>query len=215
MLKQVFWYGISFCLVLACQQKSSSNLAKSSLIHANFDTEQIQGLDSVLEFFLSEVSRITGKTNNEDGLNVYLEGIRQRALKGEVELGLAPERHDDFLTNLSPMVRDAIWEPGFMIQDRLVDGIKITDTIQVLNLRLGGKYMLFLQGLARENQKIKFYVESFSSSGDISPALFGDVMQNYREYNLKDPQVQLVFAVHYLTIQDHYLQMQAAKNNVR
>lgn len=214
MLKQVFWCGISFCLVLSCQQKSSSDLAKYPLIQANFNTEQIQGLDSILDFFLTEVSRISGKIAVEDGLYTYLEGIRQRALNGEVELGLAPEQHDDFLTNLSPMAREAIWEPGFMIQDLLIDSVKITDTIQVLNLRLGGKYMLFLQGLAKANHKIKFYVDSFSSSGDISPALFGDVMQNYREYNLKDPQVQLVFAVHYLTIQDHYLQMQAAKNNV-
>lgn len=210
-MKVIYTLVLGVVCWMSCRPASQSILLKYPALTANFSDEQIAGLDSIRQFFIDEACRISDKNKPEDCLSTYLENLRQKALAGPVELGLAPDQHNNFVTALSSMVREAIWEPGLMVQDRLVDSINVTDTIQVLNLRMGGKYMLFLQSLAKENPKIKYYLDTFNASGDISPLLFGDVMQNYREYNLQDPQVQLVLAVHYLTIQDHFLQIQAAK----
>lgn len=210
-MKLTFIFFLTIGFYFACQTSNSHSLEIYPAIKDHFTAEQIVGLDSIRQFFITATCPSANNSNTEECLTSFLEGLRQKALQGQAELGLASDRHADFIAGLAPMVREAIWEPGLMVQDRQIDSLKVTDTIQVLNLRIGGKYMLFLQSLAKENPKIKYYVETFNASGDISPILFGDVMQNFRDYNLKDPQVQLALAVHYLTIQDHALQMRHSK----
>jgi hypothetical protein len=62
----------------------------------------------------------------------------------------------------------------------------------------------FLKTFGEEDSVINNYYNSLDIAGDISPTMFADLAINYKNYNLKDPKIRLIIAIHYLTLNDKY-----------
>lgn len=68
-----------------------------------------------------------------------------------------------------------------------------------------GKYQKFLSDLGKSNPRIAEYHNRIQASGDYSwmDIQYGDVLKESRKYfDLNNPNIQLILAIHYLTIND-------------
>jgi hypothetical protein len=95
-----------------------------------------------------------------------------------------------------------IWE-----RDSPSGTFKYSDTLKYIDYnRINSKYPKFLKELGKEYELIKNYSESLETSGGISPIMIGDILiiKKHHQYDLNDIRLQLVLAIHYLTLNDQY-----------
>jgi hypothetical protein len=73
-----------------------------------------------------------------------------------------------------------------------------------LCLNIDGKYMKFLKDLAENNSDLKDYYELMYATGDWESMglLQGNLYTKPENYDLRDPNIQILIAVHYLTQND-------------
>lgn len=64
--------------------------------------------------------------------------------------------------------------------------------------------MNFLKIAGKKDKFIKEYHESVETFGGISPSLIAGIIMNHDKMNFEDPKVELVIAIHYLTLNDQY-----------
>ena len=80
------------------------------------------------------------------------------------------------------------------------------DTLKHIEYRRDGKYMDFLKELGKEYEMVKNYREDFGLAGGISVSMSRDILmikEDY-QYDLNDVRLQLVIAIHYLTMNDKF-----------
>ncbi len=68
-----------------------------------------------------------------------------------------------------------------------------------------GKYQEYLAELASENEKVANYLERIQSSGDFNgfDIQYREVLSDQKEFDLNDPNIQLILAIHYLSLNDN------------
>jgi hypothetical protein len=67
-----------------------------------------------------------------------------------------------------------------------------------------GKYSEYLLEVGKKNKFIKNYAEKLIASGDFEPSGFleSQIYTNKSKFNFKDPNIQLLIAIHFLSIND-------------
>jgi len=67
-----------------------------------------------------------------------------------------------------------------------------------------GKYQKFLADLGKTNPRIAKYAEEIQASGDFNGlhVQYWEVLKDKKSFDLNDPNIQLVLAIHYLSMND-------------
>ncbi len=76
--------------------------------------------------------------------------------------------------------------------------------MKYLLLKHEGAFEIFLSNLAKENKGIEYYHTTLIKTGDITPSMVSNILINYKYYNIQQPEIRLIIAIHYLTLNDQY-----------
>ena len=175
----------------SCKSEHSTTELKN-----NFTTEQISDLYKIIDFFKSQIC----KNNNSDFKTCF-----SKILPDLLEYGWQPildnvdfEKQKELYSSISQSTFDEIWEFGKATYPET--GLELKS----VGSKYNGKYQKFLTELGKNNNEIKDYADRLIGAGDFeSMGLLQQwIFKNPTEFDLDNPNVQLLIAVHYLSQND-------------
>ena len=175
----------------SCKSEHSTTELKN-----NFTTEQISELYKIIDFFKSQIC----ENNNSDFKTCFSE-----LLPNLLEYGWQPildnvdfEKQKELYSSISQSTFDEIWEFGKATYPET--GLELKS----VGSKYNGKYQKFLTELGKNNNEIKDYADRLIGAGDFESMglLQQRIFKNPTEFDLDNPNVQLLIAVHYLSQND-------------
>lgn len=162
----------------------------------NFSTDQISDLNKIRDFFKNQISE-----NKKSDFKVCFSKI----LPGLLENGWHPilekvdfEKQKELYNSISKSTFDEIWEFGKATYPDT--GLELKN----LGSKYNGKYQKFLTEFGKNNSEVKNYADRLIEAGDFESVgwLQQSIYKNPEEFDLDDPNIQLLIAIHYLTLND-------------
>ncbi|WP_214114657.1 hypothetical protein [Aequorivita echinoideorum] len=163
-------------------------------LNANFTTEEISDLKQITDFFKTETcgnmdfEKCYKKTNHD---SLQAEG---KGFWSQIDF----EKQKEFYKRISPSTFDEIWmycESTYYPSETKADDICAVAT---------GNYQKYLADFGKSNPRIAKYAERIKASGDFGgfDIQYGNVLTDEKNFDLDDPNIQLILAVHYLSMND-------------
>lgn len=170
-------------------------------LNANFTDEQIADLNRITDFFKREIC-----LNMDADFKTCYERIPHEYLEATGSgfwTNINFDEQKELYNQISKSTFKEIWM--FCESTYYPSKIKAKNICAVGT----GKYQKFLADLGKANPKIAIYAERIQASGDFSTLdiQYWDVLNDKRSFDLNDPNIQLILAIHYLSMND-----QAARN---
>jgi hypothetical protein len=178
-------------LNFSCKSEHSTTELKN-----NFTTEQISDLNKTIDFFKSQIC----ENNNSDFKTCFSEMLPKL-----LENGWQPilekvdfEKQKELYNSISETTFNEIWEFGKTTYPET--GLELKS----VGSKYNGKYQKYLTELGKDNAEIKEYAERLIAAGDFESMglLQQRIYKNPSEFDLDNPNVQLLIAIHYLTQND-------------
>ena len=175
----------------SCKSEHSSTELKN-----NFTTEQISDLYKIIDFFKSQIC----ENSNSDFKTCFSE-----ILPDLLEYGWQPildnvdfEKQKALYSSISQSTFDEIWEFGKATYPET--GLELKS----VGSKYNGEYQKFLTELGKNNNEIKNYADRLIGAGNFESMglLQQRIFKNPTEFDLDNPNVQLLIAVHYLSQND-------------
>ena len=164
-----------------------------SELKANFTTEQIADLKEIREFFKKEICNSNFKTcfkkTNHDSLQAKGVGIWKKIDFNEQK---------KLYKSISESTFNEIWM--FCETTYFPSKIKAKSLCAVAT----GKYQKYLADIGKTNPNIAKYAEKIEASGNFSGLnlQYHEILNNKSSFDLNDPNIQLILAIHYLALND-------------
>jgi hypothetical protein len=192
---QILAITLAFLSVLSNGQE----LQNHGMIDSIFNDKEIQDLEIILNFFNEEICSL--KTIEQHPITqCYLEFCQRlktdAETTGAIDTGIPFERQNEVYQRINDATFVQIWT----INKSWIPNT--TDTLRELDLNPGGKYAEFLFSLGKEFSEVNEYVENLMALISISPSMKAEFLMNYNNFDLSDQRIRLLFAIHYLTIND-------------
>ena len=176
--------------VFGCSQKFRSTELKD-----NFSEAEIKDLQKLKSFFQSQICGSTDEFKScIDSLIPYLGEYGYIPILENIDFEEQKELYSSFESGLF----SEIWE---FSKGR---NLRENKTFKSIGLNMEGKYALFLKDLSKRNPDLKEYYESIMGAGvwESMGLLQQRIYTNPEYYDLKDPSIQVLIAVHYLSQND-------------
>ena len=178
-------------LNLSCSTKFTTTELQN-----NFSKDQINDLQKITEFFKSQIC----ENESSDFETCFTE-----MLPALLEYGWQPildnvdfDEQKELYNSISKSTFEEIWEFGK--QTYPDTGLELKS----LGSKYNGKYQKFLTELGKNNNELKEYADRVIGAGDFESSLIlqSRIYNNATDFDLKNPNVQLLIAVHYLSHND-------------
>ena len=175
----------------SCKSEHSTTELKN-----NFTTEQISELYKIIDFFKSQIC---------ENINSDFKTCFSKILPDLLEYGWQPildnvdfEKQKELYSSISQSTFDEIW--GFGKLTYRETGLELKS----VGSKYNGKYQKFLTELGKNSNEIKDYADRLIGAGDFESMglLQQRIFKNPTEFDLDNPNVQLLIAVHYLSQND-------------
>ncbi len=188
----IFIFGI---IILQLNFSCKSQYSVTEL-NKNFTTEQITDLNKITEFFKSEMCLHMDsdfKTCYERTPHEYL-----IASGNGFWTNIDFDEQKKLYDQISKSTFNEIWM--FCESTYYPSKTKAKDICAVST----GKYQKYLSELGKKNPRIAKYAERIQASGDFGSfdIQYWEVLKDKKYFNLKDPNIQLILAIHYLSMND-------------
>ena len=189
---------------------SCSNADYKLVNNKTFSKTETNELINLLQMFdksICEIEKIDNK-NVQECYNAFSNRISNEIQEGDYSIGLNKELQDKIIGNLSDDLKNEIWFKGKGVINRRypINSKNIyPDTVESISINQNKYYQFLKNEVAKVNSNTKKYFERLEAVGDISPSMFADVAENYSKYNLNDERVKLLYAIHYLTLNQNNL----------
>jgi len=184
--------GIGFLLLfISCNTKYSL-----TELNKNFSTEQITDLNKITKFFKSQVC-----SDNKSNFKKCFEKIPFDKLQAEgkgVWSYINFKEQRNLYTQISKSTFNEIWMFGKVTYyPSKITGKSICSVYN-------GKYQKYLIDLGKKNPFIAKYAKRLIASGDFNSfdLQYWDILKNENYFDLNDPNIQLILAIHYLSLND-------------
>ncbi|MBN2648348.1 MAG: hypothetical protein JXR50_01255 [Prolixibacteraceae bacterium] len=187
---------ILFFILFGCAEKRQDILSKDDTIQMIFNKNEIVDLSEILIFFEQSIGLSENYTDDEfqKAYSDFFSLNKEIGMSSELRFSFDYSDTMNLLGKIDTLTMNEIWE------NKLVRTKMSKDSTYVFKINFNGKYMKFLQRLGEQNRKIENYYNTIKVASDITPALVADIALNYKDYNIYDPKVRLVIAIHYLTL---------------
>ncbi|MBZ9779909.1 hypothetical protein LB452_13365 [Psychroflexus sp. CAK8W] len=190
--KIVLIFGI---IILQLNFSCKSQYSATEL-NKNFTSVQIADLNKITEFFKSEMCLHMDsdfKTCYERTPHEYLEATGNPFWK-EIDF----EKQKELYNQISPTTFNEIWT--FCKSINLKTGFEYRSVCPIYN----GKYQKYLADLGENDERIEKYLKRIQNYGDFNYFDIGyrEILNNRKHFDLKDPNFQLILAIHYLSLND-------------
>ena len=206
-LKQITKIVIVLLLILSgCSYDTEKKLCNSLTVTDCFTHEEIKDLAKLLDFFNEQICVSSGMNKKEiiKCYDSFIERMWKETVEiGGVELKIPYFKQQEVYNQISDSLFNQIW---IFIKNRKRNETGTLDTLRTIEYRIDGKYVKFLKELGKEYELAKNYSETLEIFYNISPSMYSDifVIKEYYQYDLNDIRLQLVLAIHYLTMNDQY-----------
>ncbi|WP_346860149.1 hypothetical protein [uncultured Draconibacterium sp.] len=191
---------LTMFFVLSCTTQKSRDLSNDNLITMTFSATEINDLVIIQDFF----DNCIGLAENEKQDNidkVYFDFFQQNSditKATDLKIPIDFEKQKGLYNQIDKKTFEDIWSiDRFIKRDS-------NDTLKNVGLNRHGKYFEFLKLLGGQDSTINKYYNTLEVAGDISPSMVADLAINHEKYDIKDPKVRLVIAIHYLTLNDKF-----------
>ena len=191
---------LTMIVAISCSSQRQDSLSNDSTVKMVFDSSEINDLLKIQDFFDKSIG-LTDKNKDEDVLKVYADFFNTNSeieKVADLELPINFNDQKDLYNQIDKKTFENIWSIGW---SRKMDS---NDTLKNVELNRHGKYVEFLKTLGKQDSIIDKYCTGLEVAGDISPAMVADLVKNYNNYNIKDPKIRLMIAIHYLTLNDKF-----------
>ena len=81
-------------------------------------------------------------------------------------------------------------------------------------VNIKGRYFQIIKDLSKENDRIFYYKENLERLDGLSPSSITEILKNYKFYNLEDSRVKLMIAIHYLTVNSQFHEMEKSDKEI-
>lgn len=186
---------ILYIILISISVSSCSQKFRSTELKDNFSGAEIKDLQQLTSFFQSQMCGSTDEFSScIDSLIPYLGEYGYIPILENVDFEEQKELYSNFESDLFSQ----IWDFG------KARNMRDNKTYKSIRLNTEGKYSLFLKDLSKRNSDLEQYYESIMGAGDWESMglLQQRIYTNPEHYNLKDPSIQVLIAVHYLTQND-------------
>ncbi len=165
-------------------------------LESNFTNEQIADLKKITEFFkkyacddMDSDLKTCFKQTNHDSLQANGVGIWTK---------IDFEAQKKLYGQISSTTFDEIWM--YCESTYYPSEIKAKNICAVAT----GKYQKYLADLGKNNMRIAKYADRIQASGDFNrfDIQYHEILKETSDFDLNDPNVQLILAIHYLSIND-------------
>lgn len=192
MRKSLLLFGI---LILQLNSSCKTHYSTTELENS-FTPEQISDLIKIRNFFKEEMCFYTDndfKTCYEQTPHEYLQ-----ATGSGFWTNIDFEKQRKLYDEISQSTFDEIWT--FCETTYYPNKIKAKSICSAYD----GKYQRYLLDLGKRNPRIAKYAKRIQGSGDFSGLhiQFWEVLENKKAFDLNDPNIQLILAIHYLSLND-------------
>ena len=178
-------------LITSCKSQYSTTALRN-----NFSADQIEDLNKITEFFKEQMCfntqsdfRKCYKRIPHDYLKAYGSGFWTN---------INFDQQKDLYNQISKKTFNEIWM--FSTATFYPSGTK-AKSLSAVAL---GKYQKFLEDFGKHNPRIAKYAERIKANGDFSGFDFNyrEILKDRKSFDLKDPNIQLILAIHYLSLND-------------
>lgn len=183
-------------IIISISITSCSQNFRSTELKKNFSEAEIKDLQTLTDFFKVQMCGETDDFKScMDSVIPYLGEYGWKPVLDNVDFEKQKELYSNFQSDLFSQ----IWS---FCKSR---NLREDKTYKSLCLNPNGKYVQFLKDLSDRNSDLEQYYEMITGAGDWESMglLQQRIFTNPEYYDLKDPSVQFLIAVHYLTQNDH------------
>jgi len=165
-------------------------------LNNNFTSEQVSDLNKISTFFKNQMC-----LNMDHDFKTCYEQIPHEYLQATGNgfwANIDFDKQKKLYKEISQSTFDEIWM--FSKSTAYPSEIESKSIAAVAN----GKYYKYLKSLGNKNPRIAKYATQINASGDFSllDIRFREVLKNKKYFDLKDPNIQLILAIHYLSLND-------------
>ncbi len=185
---------------LSCTSQKQNDLSNDQTIKESFNTTEINDLTKIQSFFDKSIG-LTESDKQENLEKVYTDFFLQNSdieKISDFKLSINFNDQKELYNQLDKKTFDDIWEISWSKE------INSIDTLKQIQLNRQGGYVKFLKTFGEQDSVINNYYNSLEIAGDISPTMVADLIKNYKNYNVNDPKIRLIIAIHYLTLNDKF-----------
>ena len=178
---------------------SCKNQFTSTEMRNNFTENQISDLNLLTDFFKEQICNDNNNLIYKDCFMKLLPGIIEKDNNPFIE-NIDFNKQKEIYQSIDKSTFNEIW--------RLGKSMNIKTKIERKNLRanLNGKYIDYLKDVAKNNEFIEKYVEMTNAIGDFESIgyLQNNIYKYPEKFDLNDPNIQVIIAIHYLSQNDHF-----------
>lgn len=190
-MKILFFIPILF-IAFSCSNQKQNDFSNDKTITDIFSKTEISDLLKIQHFFDKNIG--LDKANKQKKLDeVYSKFFLKNSKidqQEDLKLSIRFDNQKELYTQLDKKTFNDIW--------------KVSSKSKRLSLNPKGKYASLLKEVGKKDSVINNYYNGLQRVGDISPSIVSDLLKNYKNYNIKNPKVRLMIAIHYLTLNDQF-----------
>jgi hypothetical protein len=182
-------FFVFIILITSCKSQYSTTALRN-----NFTPEQISDLNKITKFFKTEPCGNVDfekcyKLTNHDSLQAVGEGFWTR---------IDFEKQKQLYEQISQSTFKEVWM--YCESTYYPSETKAQDICAVAM----GKYQKYLDDLGKSNPRIAEYAIRIQASGDFNgfDIQYHEILKPDSHFDLNDPNIQLILAIHYLSIND-------------
>ncbi len=186
---------ILYIILIILSSTSCSQKFRSTELKSNFSETEIRDIQKLTNFFKVQMCGETDDFKScTDSIIPHLGEYGWQPILDNVDFDAQKELYSRFESDLF----SEIWD---FCKSR---DLRENKSYKSLCLNQDGKYVQFLKDLSDRNPELEQYYESIIGAGDWESMglLQQRVYTNPEYYELKDPSIQVLIAVHYLTQND-------------
>ena len=218
-MKKILFTIITLLFIIGCNEKDG--LKSNSTITKVFNDTEVEDLTLLLDFFENQICSIEDKplSNLNECYNSFIQSMTKSAETGNLDIKISLNKQKDIYRQINDSTFNEIWHVGWIIEPSKKVAIKDalsppknkksfadvfgnSDSLSRIDLVPNGKYSLFLKEYGNQSPVIKKYYQYLTDASTLSPGMVSSIMMNYDYYDIKDVRMKLVFAIHYLTLND-------------
>jgi CRISPR/Cas system CMR-associated protein Cmr5 small subunit len=214
-------------LIVAAGCSNQKTIESNPTIKKVFNESEIKDLQLILEFFEKQICSIENKEDSKinDCYDSFIQRMTGAVETGGLEINIPFGEQKKLYNTINDSTFNEIWDMSWIRtiphsnsylkrigKDTLsIEEREKSDTTNYIELKYEGKYVSFIEEYGNKSPVIKRYHENFVNAGGIGPSMISSIMMNYEYYDIKDIRMKLIFAIHYLTLNDQHIRKEKYK----
>ena len=183
----------------SCSKQENILLMNDNLVNNYYNSTEIAELMRI-QLFFDEAIGITNMLDTDELENAYSQlFMLNKDIKQASELQIPFDEEDvrALFGKIDVDVINDIWG-----QNSFITGI-VSEGSKDLEINANGEFVRLLKEMGEKDLQAKEYYNSLKLPGDITPNLVASLAKASDQYNIDDPKIRLLIAIHYITIRDN------------